>query len=56
MKRVYRDKEILQMNLKDFDFIYKGDVRKFGNSGHIPAPKRFIGREVYILIKGKKGL
>lgn len=54
MKQVVKDKKVLRINLNKFDFIYIGEVKKFGNSGHIPAMKKLIGRKVCVFVEGEK--
>ena len=56
-----REIELIKGNLKLKDKIegfLEREVKKFGNSGKIDCPKKFIGRRVYVLISydepGKK--
>jgi len=36
-----------------YEQIYEKEITKFGTGAKIDAPKKFIGRKVYILIRNK---
>lgn len=35
----------------DIDFIYEKKITKYGTGAKIDAPKEFMGRKVYVLIR-----
>ena len=35
----------------DIDFLYEKNVTKYGTGAKIDAPKEFLGRKVYVLIR-----
>lgn len=35
----------------DIDFIYEKTITKYGTGAKIDAPKNFMGRKVYVLIR-----
>jgi len=35
----------------DIDFLFEKAVTKFGSGAKIDAPKEFLGRKVYVLIR-----
>ena len=41
-----------RLELKDeFDFIFEKKISKFGNGAKIDAPKEFLGRMVYVVVR-----
>ncbi len=36
---------------EDIDFVYEKTINKYGTGAKIDAPKEFLGRKVYILIR-----
>ena len=41
-----------KIELKDgFDFIFEKSVTKFGSGAKIDAPKEFLGRKVYVIVR-----
>jgi len=36
---------------EDFDAIYEKNITKFGTGAKIDAPKEYIGKKVYVLIR-----
>ena len=37
----------------DIDFVYEKVINKYGTGAKIDAPKEFLGRKVYVLIRKK---
>ena len=37
----------------DIDFVYEKIINKYGTGAKIGAPKRFLGRKVYVLVRKK---
>ena len=37
--------------IDDIDLVYEKTITKFGTGAKIDAPKEFIGKKVYVLIK-----
>ena len=35
----------------DIDFVYEKTITKYGTGAKIDAPKEFLGRKVYVLIR-----
>jgi putative transposon-encoded protein len=35
----------------DIDFVYEKEINKYGTGAKIDAPKEFLGRKVYVLIR-----
>ena len=50
MKKITLNKDKLKLEDK-IDIIIEGKIKPIGNGGMILAPKRYIGKEAYILIK-----
>ena len=44
------EKGKLQLN-DDFDLIFEKEITKFGNGAKIDAPKEFLGRKVYVVVR-----
>ena len=42
------------MEFYECDEILEREVKKFGNSAHIPVPSKHIGKKVKVLIKFKR--
>ena len=41
-----------KLELKDnFELIFEKEITKFGNGAKIDAPKEFLGRKVYIILR-----
>lgn len=41
-----------KLELKDeFEFIFEKSITKFGNGAKIDAPKEFLGRKVYVVVR-----
>lgn len=40
----------IELKAKGIEVILPSDVRPLGNSGYIPFPKKFVGRNVKVLI------
>ena len=41
-----------KLELKDeFDVIFEKTISKFGNGAKIDAPKEFLGRKVYVVVR-----
>lgn len=41
-----------KLELKDeFELIFEKEITKFGNGAKIDAPKEFLGRKVYVVIR-----
>ena len=41
-----------KLQLKDeFDLIFEKEITKFGNGAKIDAPKEFLGRKVYVVVR-----
>jgi putative transposon-encoded protein len=41
-----------KLELKDeFEMIFEKEITKFGNGAKIDAPKEFLGRKVYVVIR-----
>ena len=41
-----------KLNLKDdFELIFEKKITKFGNGAKIDAPKEFLGRKVYVILR-----
>lgn len=36
---------------EDIDFVYEKAISKYGTGAKIDAPKEFLGRKVYVLIR-----
>jgi putative transposon-encoded protein len=36
---------------EDIDFVYEKTITKYGTGAKIDAPKEFLGRKVYVLIR-----
>ena len=36
---------------EDIDFLYEKTITKYGTGAKIDAPKEFLGRRVYVLIR-----
>ena len=40
------------LHLKDeFELIFEREITKFGNGAKIDAPKEFLGRKVYVILR-----
>lgn len=37
--------------VEDIDFVYEKIVTKYGTGAKVDAPKEFLGRKVYVLIR-----
>jgi putative transposon-encoded protein len=35
----------------NFEFIFEKEITKFGNGAKIDAPKEFLGRKVYVVVR-----
>lgn len=35
----------------DIDFVYEKTITKYGTGAKVDAPKKFLGRKVYVLIR-----
>lgn len=41
-----------KLELKDdFELIFEKEITKFGNGAKIDAPKEFLGRKVYVILR-----
>jgi len=41
-----------RLELSDnFEFIFEKEITKFGNGAKIDAPKEFLGRRVYVIVR-----
>jgi putative transposon-encoded protein len=41
-----------KLELKDdFELIFEKNITKFGNGAKIDAPKEFLGRKVYVILR-----
>jgi putative transposon-encoded protein len=41
-----------KLELSDnFEFIFEKEITKFGNGAKIDAPKEFLGRKVYVVVR-----
>ena len=50
MRRIKINKGKLHLN-DDIETIYEKRITKFGNGAKIDAPKEFLGKKVYVLIR-----
>lgn len=57
---IYMSKKVLRviklekgkLELKDeFELIFEKEITKFGNGAKIDAPKEFLGRKVYVILR-----
>jgi len=44
------EKGKLQLN-DNFDLIFEKEITKFGNGAKIDAPKEFLGKKVYVVVR-----
>ncbi len=41
-----------KLELSDnFDYIFEKEITKFGNGAKIDAPKEYLGRKVYVIVR-----
>jgi len=50
MRKIIMQKNKLQVT-DDIDYIYEKQITKFGTGAKIDAPKEFIGKKVYVLVR-----
>jgi len=50
MRKIIMIKNKLQVT-DDIDYIYEKQITKFGTGAKVDAPKEFIGKKVYVLVR-----
>ncbi len=50
MRRIKMQEKKLHIT-DDIDFIYEKTITKYGTGAKIDAPKEFLGKKVYVLIR-----
>jgi putative transposon-encoded protein len=50
MRKIKMQNKKLQIT-EDIDFIFEKIINKYGTGAKIDAPKEFLGRKVYVLIR-----
>ena len=50
MRKIIMKNEKMQLS-DDIDMIYEKTITKFGTGAKVDAPKEFIGKKVYVLIR-----
>ena len=52
MRRITMQDKKFQLT-DDIDFVYEKIINKYGTGAKVDAPKEFLGRKVYVLIRKK---
>ncbi|HLC75096.1 MAG TPA: DUF2080 family transposase-associated protein [Candidatus Nanoarchaeia archaeon] len=50
MRKIMMQDKKFQL-VEDIDFVYEKIINKYGTGAKIDAPKEFLGRKVYVLIR-----
>ena len=50
MRKITMQNQKFQLT-DDIDFVYEKIINKYGTGAKIDAPKEFLGRKVYVLIR-----
>ena len=52
MRKIIMQENKLHIS-EDIDFVYEKTINKHGTGAKVDAPKEFLGRKVYVLIRKK---